>query len=859
MDDTEDETPIVRRTNLVYGIAPLVDGDEEDEVSESESGSEVSSEEDDATNGPNGPRVVGGTLDSRLEDGRDEQAPFTPPSQRRRSESFLAPNPESELNELEDPESNRGRAPENGSIGSRRSPSPRFGWNVVGKGAGDTWSASSELPYTSPNSIPVTAKPITHPSPLVPFSRLIPSASLSSPPHPSPPPPPPTARPMRTPSAETLTLYTALDASGAAEGFTAPKLTMYDGVEGMGALAEAIGRNGVFEGNVEFGKKYCVGDVLGRGATAVVLGGYRCKDAMEVAVKFILKDKIPPTAWKRDRFLGIIPIEAFILKRVSHRNIIQFLDVFEDNHFFYLVMEAAHSIQQHGEGEGGPPSPTAISLMETLNLARECAVWGDGRRGKEAGNGNVAAMARGRKGQLGIPELPGIAPKGFLPHNGADDRKQEEESKDSEQSESSMSCDESDGDWSSLNRASQEYNDSESANDDGKLHGETGDEMSELGRHHQRHRPRHPRSAPLSVIATSKPVSIATSSTSAASSPHHHAFPKLHGHLQRRPSRDLFDVIERNPRMPERTVRYIFLQILAAVSHLHAMGYVHRDIKDENVIIDDGLVVKLIDFGASRQVPAAEARTDWFDDFCGTWVYCPPELIGLAGKVVRGIGEEIVGSESGSGSDGEGEGEEDGDMEGGDEQGEERDGLEEGDTREPQARETPTSTAATTIAESTTTATATAIPSHLKSSSNSSTSTNSTTPSTRHRDKKHKHPITDDVSQAPGGPSYRYRGPAQDVFSLGVLLYILLEASPPYPLSSDRKERPWALAQWMDGAQNHSGRRRRRQVREPAGGWGRRSVECRDLVWRMLEADPERRIDVKGIAEHRWLATSVVE
>jgi protein-serine/threonine kinase len=80
------------------------------------------------------------------------------------------------------------------------------------------------------------------------------------------------------------------------------------------------------------------------------------------------------------------------------------------------------------------------------------------------------------------------------------------------------------------------------------------------------------------------------------------------------PGMDLFDYIEMRTTMTEDECRHIFLQVVAAVHHLHTKALVvHRDIKDENVILDGENKVKLIDFGS-----AAYIKNGPFDVFVGT-------------------------------------------------------------------------------------------------------------------------------------------------------------------------------------------------------------------------------------------------
>ena len=68
-------------------------------------------------------------------------------------------------------------------------------------------------------------------------------------------------------------------------------------------------------------------------------------------------------------------------------------------------------------------------------------------------------------------------------------------------------------------------------------------------------------------------------------------------------------------------VSSILLQVLRAVEYLHNRKIIHRDIKAENIIYEDG-VVKLLDFGYATYL-----SEEPIDTVCGTLDYASPEIL----------------------------------------------------------------------------------------------------------------------------------------------------------------------------------------------------------------------------------------
>ena len=99
---------------------------------------------------------------------------------------------------------------------------------------------------------------------------------------------------------------------------------------------------------------------------------------------------------------------------------------------------------------------------------------------------------------------------------------------------------------------------------------------------------------------------------------------------------DLFNYVESSPYgLEPQQVRNFLGQVADVIAFMHANGVVHRDIKDENVILDSYGMVQLIDFGG-----AARVRPDaMFDTFSGTMDYAAVEI--LRGEKYTGPPQDV--------------------------------------------------------------------------------------------------------------------------------------------------------------------------------------------------------------------------
>lgn len=89
--------------------------------------------------------------------------------------------------------------------------------------------------------------------------------------------------------------------------------------------------------NSQFVATYQLEDELGSGGYGFVITAYHRIHGHEVAVKFIIKDKVPEHAWTEDEAVGRLPTEVVVLSCINHENIVKCLDLFEDSLYFYMA------------------------------------------------------------------------------------------------------------------------------------------------------------------------------------------------------------------------------------------------------------------------------------------------------------------------------------------------------------------------------------------------------------------------------------------------------------------------------------------------------------------------------------------
>lgn len=100
---------------------------------------------------------------------------------------------------------------------------------------------------------------------------------------------------------------------------------------------------------------------------------------------------------------------------------------------------------------------------------------------------------------------------------------------------------------------------------------------------------------------------------------------------------DLYTLLksQKKGRLSEPQTKSLFSQLLKGLEYIHCQGILHRDIKLDNVLLDQNMNLKICDFGISRTVVSGHRMTEQ----SGTPAFMAPEIV--AGEGYEGFASDV--------------------------------------------------------------------------------------------------------------------------------------------------------------------------------------------------------------------------
>ena len=89
---------------------------------------------------------------------------------------------------------------------------------------------------------------------------------------------------------------------------------------------------------------------------------------------------------------------------------------------------------------------------------------------------------------------------------------------------------------------------------------------------------------------------------------------------------ELFSYIQEEGPFSEPLCRYYFKQLIKGIYYLHSKGFAHRDLKPQNILLDENYNLKIIDFGFICSLQG-KGGTGFNTSRVGTPGYMAPELL----------------------------------------------------------------------------------------------------------------------------------------------------------------------------------------------------------------------------------------
>jgi serine/threonine protein kinase len=89
---------------------------------------------------------------------------------------------------------------------------------------------------------------------------------------------------------------------------------------------------------------------------------------------------------------------------------------------------------------------------------------------------------------------------------------------------------------------------------------------------------------------------------------------------------EFFDLLSGKKFFPTNIARFFFKQIAESLLKLKSLNIAHRDLKMENIVVDQEYNLKIIDFGQSTEIFNEKGVQILHKEFIGTEKYRPPEM-----------------------------------------------------------------------------------------------------------------------------------------------------------------------------------------------------------------------------------------
>jgi len=362
----------------------------------------------------------------------------------------------------------------------------------------------------------------------------------------------------------------------------------------------------------DFVNQYTLTEELGEGGYGFVISCTRKSDGQKVAVKFIIREKVPVACWVRNEDLGMIPQEIHILRMINHKNIIKYIDYFEDDKYFYLVQELHGTFWANNLNIPAIENSFSSSSEFYDNVANESSASnihylqknGNDNSGNYYDNANPLPTPPfydqhvPSKPYYVNPSMMDIGSRKDLDPNNVLKSLTIQEIEEIELKEkSSMSSGSASIPVKGVRKVtntsiSSSFSSSTSSSPINYY------SLNSNSNYHNYNMEMQPPPLPPSPVNNKKEgnnkgsnsqqfIELPRSVSPYIPSVNQRPMKNLNKgrNLQKKPSMDLFECIERHPQLDESIVKYIMRQVVECVYYLiNTCSVVHRDLKDENIV-----------------------------------------------------------------------------------------------------------------------------------------------------------------------------------------------------------------------------------------------------------------------------------